>query len=68
MKIWYFDDNCLLKDKIWKSDFGYLPHTANISFYFIDFQLNADFPTQFCFYYHKSHSVIQRSVSRENAF
>ena len=35
----------------------------------IDFQINADFPSQFCVFYRKiTYSATQRSVSQENAF
>ena len=38
-------------------------------FYLIDFELNMDFPSQFCIFFTvKSSSVTQRSVSQENAF
>ena len=37
-------------------------------FNLIDFQLNKDIPSQFCVFTVKSPSVIQRSVSQENAF
>ena len=37
----------------------YLQHST------IDFQLNTDFPFQFCVFYSK---ITQRSVSQENAF
>ena len=46
----------------------YLPHTT-FCFYSINFQLNIDFPSQFCIFFTvKSPSVTQRSVSKENAF
>ena len=45
----------------------YLPHTV-FHFYLIDFQLNTDFPFQFCVFTVKSPSVTRRSVSKENAF
>ena len=50
----------------------YLTHT-NFRFYIFDFQLNTDFPSQFCvfffffFFIAKLPSVTQRSVSQENA-
>ena len=34
----------------------------------IDFQINTDFPSQFCVFAVKSHNVTQRSVSQETAF
>ena len=38
-------------------------------FSLIDFQLNTDFPSQFCFFLTvKSASVTQRLVSQENAY
>ena len=40
---------------------------STFRFNLIDFQLNADFPSQFCVY-QKSPSVSQRSVSQENTF
>ena len=47
----------------------YLPHTT-FSFYLIDFQLNMDFPSQFCgvFFAVKLPSVTQILISQENAF
>ena len=46
----------------------YLLHTK-FFFYLINFQLNTDFPSKFCFFLTvKSPSVTQRSVSQENAF
>ena len=46
----------------------YLKHST-LRFNLIDFQLNTDFPSQFCvFFTVKSPSVIQRSVSQENAY
>ena len=42
----------------------YLKHST-FRFNLIDFQLNTDFPSQFCFFYGKSPTVTQRSVSRE---
>ena len=37
-------------------------------FYLIDFQLNTDLPSQFCVFYRKSPSIIQRPVSQETAY
>ena len=38
-------------------------------FCLIDFQLNTDFPSQFCvFFFLQPTSVTQRSVSQENAY
>ena len=50
-------------------DCDYLKHST-FRFNLIDFQLNADFPFQFCevFVTVKSPSVTQRSVSQENAY
>ena len=46
----------------------YLKHST-FRFNLIDFQLNTDFPSQFCVFYHKiTYSVTQRSVSQENAY
>ena len=45
----------------------YLKHNT-FRFNLIDFQLNADFPSQFCVFTVKSPSVTQRSVSQENAY
>ena len=46
----------------------YLQHSI-FRFNLIDFQLNTDFPSQFCvFFTIKSPIVTQRSVSQENAF
>ena len=43
--------------------------TAHFVFFLIDFQLNADFPSNFAgFFNHKIPSVTQRLVSQENAF
>ena len=44
----------------------YLKHST-FHFNLINFQLNTDFCSQFCIFYHKSPSVTQRSVSQENA-
>ena len=44
----------------------YLKHST-FRFNLIDFQLNTDFPSQFCVFTVKSSSVTQRSVSQENA-
>ena len=41
---------------------------STFRFNFIDFQLNTDFPCQFCVFAVKSPSVTQRSVSQENAY
>ena len=46
---------------------GYLKHSI-FRFNSIDFQLNTDFPSQFCVLTVKSPSVTQRSVSQENAY
>ena len=48
-------------------NFDYLQHST-FRFNLIDFQLNTDFPSQFCVFTVKSPSVTQRSVSQENAF
>ena len=45
----------------------YLQHST-FRFDPIDFQLNTDFPSQFCVFIVKSPSDTQRSVSQENAF
>ena len=46
----------------------YLKHST-LRFNLIDFQLNTDFPFQFCvFLPQKSPNVTQRSVSQENAY
>ena len=49
----------------------YLKHST-FRFNLIDFQLNTDFPSQFCVFYRKitsRHSnMCQRSVSQENAY
>ena len=45
----------------------YLKHST-FRFNLIDFQLNKDFPSQFCVFTPKSPSVTQRSVSQENAY
>ena len=45
----------------------YLKHST-FHFNLIEFQLNTDFPSQFCVFTVKSPSVIQRSVSQENAY
>ena len=42
----------------------YLKHST-FRFNLIDFQLNTDFPSQFCVFTVKSPSVTQRSVSQE---
>ena len=41
---------------------------STFRFNLIDFQLNTEFPSQFCVFYRKSPSVTQRSVSQENAY
>ena len=41
---------------------------STFRFNLIDFQLNTDFPSHFAFFTFKSPSVIQRSVSQENAY
>ena len=47
----------------------YLKHSTFGFKFYIDFQLNTDFPFQFCvFFTVKSPSVTQRLVSQENAF
>ena len=47
---------------------GYLKQST-FSFNLIDFQLDTDFPFQFCVFYRKiTYSVTQRSVSQENAY
>ena len=48
-------------------DCDYLKHST-FRFDLIDFQLNADFPSQFCIFTAKSPSFTQRSVSQENAY
>ena len=45
----------------------YLQHST-FHFNLIDFQLNTDFPSQFCVFTVKSPSLTQRSVSQENDF
>ena len=46
----------------------YLKHNT-FRFNLIDFQLNTDFPSQFCIFFSvKSPSVTQRTVSQENAY
>ena len=45
----------------------YLKHST-FRFNLIDFQLNIDFPSQFCVITVNSPSVTQRSVSQENAY
>ena len=50
-----------------KYNCGYLKHTT-FRFNLIDFQLNTDFPPQFCVFTVKSHSLTQRSVSQEKAY
>ena len=42
---------------------------STLRFNLVDFQLNTDFPSQFCVFYSKiTYSVTQRSVSQENAY
>ena len=48
-------------------NYDYLKYRT-FRFNFIDFQLNIDFPFQFCVFTVKSPSVTQRSVSQENAY
>ena len=76
MKNWYFVNNCLIQVEIFKNILhmydtfccDYLQHSI-FRFNLIDFQLNTDFPSQFCIFYRKiTYSVTQRSVSQENAF
>ena len=45
----------------------YLKHST-FRFNLIDFQLNTDFPSQFCVFYRKSPRVTQKLVSQENAY
>ena len=45
----------------------YLKHNT-LRFNLINFQLNTDFPFQFCVFTAKSPSVTQRLVSQENAY
>ena len=45
----------------------YLQHNT-FRFNLIDFQLNTDFPSQFCVFTVKSPTVTQRSISQENAY
>ena len=45
----------------------YLKHST-FRFNLVDFQLNTDFPSQFCGFTVKSPSVTQRLVSQENAY
>ena len=40
---------------------------STFRFNLIDFQLNTDFPSQFCVFYRKI-TFIQKSVSQENAY
>ena len=75
VKIWYFVNNCLVEVRISKVllhigdtyNGNYLQHST-FHFNSIAFQLNTDFPSQFCVFTGKSLSVTQRSVSQENAF
>ena len=46
---------------------NYLQHST-FRLNLTDFQLNTDFPSQFCVFYRKSPRVTQRSVSQESAF
>ena len=48
-------------------NFDYLKH-SKFRFTLTDFQLNTDFPPQFCVFNAKSPSVTERSVSLENAY
>ena len=41
---------------------------STFHFNLIDFQLNTDFPSQFCVFTVKSPSVTHRSVSQENSY
>ena len=60
VKIWYFVNNCLIEARILKIllhmcdtyNCDYLKHNT-FSFNLIDFQLNTDFPSQFCIFYRK---------------
>ena len=58
-KNWYFENNCFIKNRIKKFFCTYVTHIIVIiwhtpHFYLIDFQLNTDFPSQFCvFFYSK---------------
>ena len=45
----------------------HLKHST-FRFNLIDFQLNSDFPSQFCVFTVKSPSITQRLVSQENAY
>ena len=47
--------------------FDYRPHST-FRLYLIDFQLNTDFPLEFCVFNVKAPSITQRLVSQENAF
>ena len=65
---WYFVNNCLIEVRICDTYCcDYLPHTM-FRFYSIEFQLNADFPSQVYggFFIVKSPCVTQRSVSQQN--
>ena len=46
---------------------NYCPH-SKFFFYLINFQLNTDFPPQFCIFRVKSLSITSRSFSQENSF
>ena len=48
-------------------NYDYLQHTT-FRFYSIDFQLNANFPSQLYVFTVKSPNFTQRSVSQENVF
>ena len=60
IKNWHFVNNCLIKVQIWKF-FVHMWHISSwlsdahhISFnYLMDFQLNTDFPSQFCIFCRK---------------
>ena len=74
--MWYFVNNCLIEARILKKillhtcdiyNCDYLQHNT-FRFNFIDFQLNTNFPSQFCVFYRKSPTVTQRLVSQENAY
>ena len=61
VKNWYFVNNCLIKVWIKKFFCTCVTHIIVIiwrtpylvCFYLIDFQLNTDFPSQFCVFYRK---------------
>ena len=60
VKIWYFVNNFLIEARIQKIllhmcdtyNRDYLKHST-LRFNLIDFQLNTDFPSQFCVFYRK---------------